>query len=205
MEILDCAQGSDEWFEAHEGLPTGSRLGKIVTPRTGKLSTSHKTLIGELIAEQVEPSRERVSTYWMERGRLLEGEARDYYSLIKGREVTQVGMVLNHGYGYSPDGLVDMPESDWYGTLEIKCPKPSTHVKWLLAGEVPDEHKAQCYGGLWICERDWCDFLSYCPGLEPLLVRVTTEDAYYGQLVESLKEFRDAYNDAQERVLGHAA
>ncbi len=202
MEILDCEQGSEEWFHAHDGLPSGSRLGKIVTPRTGKLSAGHKTLIGELIAEQVEPNRERISSYWMDRGRLLEPEARAWYELETGNEVDQVGMILNHGFGYSPDGLIG-EFGQGVGTLEIKCPKPSTHVKWLLEGTIPDEHKAQWLRGLMDLRERFLRLPSYCPGLNPLFVRVTTEDPYYSQLVESLEEFRDAYDAATKRILGN--
>jgi hypothetical protein len=39
--------------------------------------------------------------------------------------------------GASPDGLVDD------GLVEIKCPNTTTHIGWVLAGVVPEEHKPQ--------------------------------------------------------------
>ena len=60
--------------------------------------------------------------------------------------------------------------------LEIKCPKPSTHVYWFLAGELPDKHRPQCHAALLLAERDWLDFVSYCPGFPALLLRVVPDD-----------------------------
>ena len=79
MQVLDIEQGSPEWFEARKGLPTASCFSKIITPKTGKLSASVDAYIAELIAETKEDTTEQIRSYWMERGRLLEGEARAWY------------------------------------------------------------------------------------------------------------------------------
>ena len=195
MQVLDIEQGSPEWFEARKGLPTASCFSKIITPKTGKLSASVDAYIAELIAETKEDTTEQIRSYWMERGRLLEGEARAWYEFETDSDVEQVGLILNHGVGYSPDGLAD-PK----GGLEIKCPMPKTHIKYLMAGEIPIEYKPQLHGGLYVAELDWIDFLSYCPGYNPLLIRVVPDD-YTKQLAEALAIFLERYEAAKKRVL----
>ena len=195
MEILDLEQGSKPWFEARNGLPTASCFSKIITPKTGKLSASADAYIAELIAETKEDTTEQIRSYWMERGRLLEGEARAWYEFETDTDAEKVGLILNHGVGYSPDGLVK-PK----GGLEIKCPMPKTHIKYLMAGEIPTEYKPQLHGGLYVAELDWIDFLSYCPGYNPLLIRVVPDD-YTKQLAEALWILLERYEAAKKRVL----
>lgn len=207
MKIFkELEQGSEEWFEERKGLPSGSRLNKIATPRTGKLSAGHKGVIAELIAEQVVADRDDVTSYWMDRGVRMEPEARAWYAFDQDAMVDEVGLIKNHGFCYSPDGLISRNTKleNWYGVLEIKCPKPATHVKWLLEGVIPDEYKPQVYGGLWICEADFADFMSYCPDFpdQPLIVRATPEDDYFDQLIPTLETFLDEYTDAKRRIFG---
>lgn len=196
MLILDCPQGEPEWFEHRRGIPTASCASKIITPRTGKLSASVDTYIAELIAEIAEGTEEITRSYWMERGILYEQEARDWYEFHTGAEVRQVGIVLNHGAGWSPDGLVGDD-----GGIEIKCPKSSTHIKYLLAGELPDEYRPQVHAGMWIGEREYIDFVSYHPMYNPLLIRVLSDD-YTLKVGAALAEFSERFEDAKRRILG---
>ncbi len=191
MRILVHEQGSPEWLMARLGCPSGSGFSKLVTS-TGKPSTSAETYINELIAEKVigEPP-ENNPNEWMQRGTLLEPDARAFYEFDRDVTVTEVGFCMHDVLecGVSPDGLVGDA-----GGLEIKCPKPSTHIKYLRsqAGylqkkEPPVEYYQQVMGCLWITEREWWDFLSYHPSLPPMLVRVERNEAYIKQLAEQVE------------------
>jgi len=195
VEILEIPQGEPEWFDARRGIPTASCAGKIITPKTGKLSASAETYVAELIAETLESGDETQRSYWMERGILYEQEARDWYEFATGNEVRQVGIVLNNGAGWSPDGLVD-PD----GGIEIKCPKLSTHIKYLLAGELPDEYRPQIHAGMWIGERMWMDFVSYHPSVNSLLIRVLRDD-YTEKVGKALAEFCEMLEIAKDKML----
>jgi len=46
---------------------------------------------------------------------------------------------------------------------ELKCPTQEVHLSYVEAGVVPEEYVPQCYWGMEVCERKWCDFVSYCP------------------------------------------
>jgi hypothetical protein len=57
--------------------------------------------------------------------------------------------------GYSPDGLVGDD-----GLIEIKAPRAKTHLRTILADEVPAHYMAQCQAGLLVTGRKWIDFVS---------------------------------------------
>lgn len=100
------------------------------------------------------------------------------YEITQNEMLDNAGLVLHPAFdfsGASPDALVG---SD--GCLECKCPKTTTHLRWMEAGEVPEEHQLQMLWVMTCCERQWCDFLSYDPrlpeGLRVFLVRLTRDD-----------------------------
>lgn len=179
MKILEMEQGTQEWLEARLGCPSGSGFSKIITSG-GQPSSSAETYINQLIAELVTGETTYVHvTEAMQRGTELEEFARMNYELETDREVTQVGFCMHDTLrcGVSPDGLIGDD-----GGLEIKCPTPSTHVKYLRKGTLPSEYKAQVQGCLWITEREWWDFMSYHPQMPNLLIRVHRDDEYINQL-----------------------
>jgi putative phage-type endonuclease len=198
--ILDCDQNTDEWLEHRRGMFNASEAKNIITP-TGKPSASAKKYIARIIAEMVYPNQDFQGNQWTERGHELEPEARQFYEMETGNTVVQVGRILldDRSAGVSPDGLI---ASD--GMLEIKCPKPETHVLWLNDGVLPNDHKAQCHAALHIAQRQWLDFFSYCPGFDPLLVRVEP-DEFTKQLAEVLEEFTQRLNAAKGRIFEDAA
>ena len=198
MIFLNVEQGTDEWHAARRGIPTASCAGKIITPKTGKLSATADKYIAELIAETIEPDDSFTGNEWTERGHLLEPEARAWYEFETGHTVTQTGIILRDDgtAGVSPDGIIGDD-----GLLEIKCPKPSTHVRWFLDGSLPDEHKPQCHAALHLAERQWLDFVSYCPGFDPMLIRVEP-DEYTEKVAAALVAFTEKLDAAKARVFG---
>ena len=187
MNVIDCEQGSREWHEARLGIPTASCFSRILTEKRLTLSAQRVRYMGELLWEWTsgEPYGGELDTEWMARGRDLEPRAREYYGVVRDVQPTRVGLCtrrvvalrplkdgnvsVNGDVGASPDALVGDD-----GLNELKCPAPATHIVWLSAGAdvLPGEHRMQVQGQLWVTGRAWCDFMSYCPGLPPLLVRV---------------------------------
>jgi hypothetical protein len=70
----------------------------------------------------------------------------------------------------------------------MKCPELKTHAQYLAENRLPPEYRAQVHGCLIVTGRKWWDFLSYAPGLKPLLLRVEP-DHYTQRLREALEEF----------------
>jgi hypothetical protein len=195
MEILDIPQGEPDWFEARAGIPTASEFHRFITPARGQYAKQADTYIAKLIVESVLGPAEAMSTFYMDRGTVMEDEARSEYELLTDTDVEVPGLILNKGAGWSPDGYI--PERR--GGLEAKCPKPETHVKWLLAGCIPDEHKPQCHGAIIVGELDWLDFISYCPGFPMLLIRCIRDD-YTTKVEQCLQQFLKEYHDAKQRI-----
>ena len=50
MIILDCEQGSEEWFKARLGVPSASNFHRVITP-TGKLSSQVDSYVNTLASE----------------------------------------------------------------------------------------------------------------------------------------------------------
>jgi hypothetical protein len=173
-------------------LATGRKL-KDGTCKPSETRKSYMlTLAGEILSGEVE---EAPSTRVLERGHIMEIEARNFYALDQDVEPRQVGFLKRGPIGCSPDSLIGEN-----GMLEIKSKMPKHHLQVLLDGEVPDDHKPQCYGGLWIAEREWIDFFSYWPKLPPFIKRVYRDEIYLAELAKAVECFLDELNDLVERL-----
>jgi hypothetical protein len=188
LEIIECEQGSEEWFRARLGIPTASMFGAILAKGEGKTRAAYlRKLAAEIITE--EPG-EQFTTPAMERGKQMEAEARAFYAFDADMNLTQAGFVRNHGAGWSPDSLI---AGD--GALEIKTQRADLLIETILKGEFPSEHKAQCQGGLWIGEREWIDLCIYWPKMPPFVKRAYRDELYIKTLVFEVARFRDDLDD----------
>ena len=179
MRILDLTQGSPEWLEARLGCPSGSNFKRLITSR-GEPSSTAETYNNELIAEAVTGEPTFVTeTEWMARGKALEVDAKSYYEFENGVDIQDVGFIKDDQYdcGVSPDGLIGKD-----GGIEIKCPKPSTHVQYRRVKKVPSIYIPQIQGCMWITGRKWWDFMSYHPTMEPLVIRVHRDEEFIRKL-----------------------
>ena len=184
MEIIDCIQGSDEWWDARLGFVTASNFGKILNKKTGR-----KLYMRKLAAERLTGLREEsYKNDFMEVGSETEAEARRYYEIANDCEVEQVGFVMrDDSVGGSPDGFIDKD-----GLLEIKCVISSTHIETILSGKMPSLHIPQVQGLLWVTERKWCDFVSYDSRVisQPMFcVRVERDQDYFIKLAGEVGVF----------------
>lgn len=161
--FLDVIQGSREWFEARCGTITASRTGDVVAIKVnGEAKVERDHYRAELVAERLtrQPYPRFVSQD-MRWGLEQEPFARAAYELDRGVLVETAGFVLHPdiaGFGCSPDGLIGDD-----GLLQIKCPATATHLKWLLAGAIPEEHCPQMLSEMSCTGRIWCDFMSFDP------------------------------------------
>ncbi|MGM0985095.1 MAG: lambda exonuclease family protein [Pseudomonadota bacterium] len=199
MQILTLEQGTPEWHAARLGIVTMSELKALLVKGkgpagfgTGALSYMHQ-LIGERITG--EPSDAFAGNGHTQRGHELEPVARELYQEATGLpRLEQVGILLNHGVGYSPDCLVDSR-----GLVEIKTKLPKYQIEVLLDGEIPQEHLAQCQGGLWVSEREWIDFVSYWPGMPLFVKRAYRDEA----MIRTIAERVEAFYAELERRMAH--
>jgi len=187
MIIIDCIQGTPEWFAARCGIPSASNFDKILTT-DGKPSKQRIKYLYQLAGEKTAGKQEE--TYQnaaMLRGIEMEDEARKLYEIITGESVFQVGICVTEGkavYAASPDGMVGED-----GLLEIKNPLIATHVSYLLDGKLPMDYFQQTQGQLLVTGRKWVDFVSNYPGLKPLIVRVERDKEFLKALEIELEVF----------------
>ena len=175
MKIIDCEQGSDQWFAARLGVPSGSMFNKIITPAKLEPSKQAADYVNKLCAEWVlGKGEDNYQSKDMENGVVTEEEARDWYIFQTGYAVEQVGFCLadNEQYGVSPDGLIKIEK----GGVEIKCPTPGVHFGYFVDDKVPPIYKLQVLAGLLVTGYDWWDFVSYHPDMKPLIVRTWRKD-----------------------------
>lgn len=196
---LDCEQGSEEWLAARLGIPTATGFENIVTA-TGKKSASYIKYMAELIEESILGGGDTFKSSFMERGNQLEPQARAAYEFLTGNDVIQVGGVYlneNRDVMVSPDGLIPSLKKG----LEIKCPKMSTHIRYLLEGGVPAEYVIQVQANLWVTGYETWDFVSYCPEYQKQTLYLFTAardeklmkafDEHIPQFVKTLKAYKE--------------
>lgn len=170
MNAMDVQQRTHEWFELRTGRVTASRIVDVMDfLKKGGEGAARKSYKAQVIAE-ILTGQAVLDGYLspaMMHGNDYEDIARTAYEFKTGASVDLAGFALHPDIeraGASPDGLVGED-----GGLELKCPKTETHLRYLLADEVPEEYRPQMYFGMACTGRQWWDFASYDPRLpDPL-------------------------------------
>lgn len=167
METAELEQGTQEWKDARLGNITASRMHDVMTKpnRRGQGESSARRnykaqLVCEILTGKLS-KEDQIETWWMKRGKELEGDARSEYELRNGVMV-QTGGFFKHPtiprYGCSPDGLVGD-----VGLLQIKCFSRANHIECITSG-IPGECRDQMISELSVFpDREWNDFASYHP------------------------------------------
>lgn len=174
----ECPQGSEKWHQERCGLATASRFGSILAESSERKmrNTYMRELAGEIISG--EPT-ESYNNHHMERGKVMEDEARDAYALVHDADIIRAGFVKDEAMrvGCSPDSFVGED-----GMVEIKTMFPAYLVEIISKGEFPRKFLAQCAGALWITGRRWIDIVCYWPTMPMFVKRLeagTPETAFY--------------------------
>lgn len=188
-------QLSSAWFEKKAGLISASRMCQMMAEGNGLTREKYKI---KLAVERLtgQPVKDGFKTEDTERGTELEPQARDYYEFYSGSTITQVPFIYhaetNIGLA-SPDALVDDD-----GLLEIKCPKYSTHISYLMKKKIPRAYYLQMQWQLACTGRQWCDWLSFYPELpantRALLIRVPRDDGQIEVLEREARRFNGEIN-----------
>jgi hypothetical protein len=197
MKRIEVEPGSDGWRRARLGMPTASGADRIITA-TGKPSNSRTKYMHELIAE-------RLLGTWLDdnlggfvaRGSFLEAEAVAFYEFTNDTATIPGGFCTTDDgrAGCSPDRIVTTTRG-----LEIKCPKASTHIGYMLEGAHLTDYKIQVQFSMWVTGFDEWDLLSYNPELPPALLRVKRDEPFIRLLGDRVREFCDELDELHKRA-----
>jgi len=199
MQIINCVQGTDEWFEYKRGKPSASRYSEIVTS-TGEPSKSRVGYLYELAAQRISGIYEEShKSKAMMDGNEREAHSRWRYAMENDVVVEEVGFCLSDcgRFGASPDGLVGDD-----GQIELKNPIGKTQIKRLreLDSLVSMGYYQQCQGQLLVTKRNWNDFVSCYSGLPLYTIRVEPDHEFLIKLERELVAFCEELDEICEKL-----
>lgn len=201
MKIHDVEQGTLDWVRLHFGIPTASGADNLVTPefklRDGAMPRSY---VEKKVAERRRNMPQMgVSTFAMDQGILMEEEAKPFFELETGLRLKNVGFITSDDElsGCSPDAVVDGKR---FG-VEVKCPEPHTHVKYLAEGVVPKEYRAQVHFSMFVTGFPKWGFLSYRRQFPPLWVVTNRDEAIMAVFRQAVAKFHEQFAFVMDRVL----
>ena len=199
MKIHDVRQGSDEWISLRLGRPTASEFDSLISPlweiRKGAGPATY--LYNKLTEHLLGVPLDTAGSFAMEQGSILEGEAIPFYEFSYEAKVQRVGFCTTDDgrVGCSPDGLIGED-----GGIEVKCPQPETHLKYLMQGGIPKDYLAQVHGSMFVTGRAWWVFLSYCRHFPALVLRVERDEEIQVEIGKALKQFTEKFDAELSRI-----
>jgi len=198
MKLYPVEQGSPAWVLAKVGVPSSSSFDKILTPKTLKYSESAAKYAWTLIAEQLlnAPLDDSLASGFIARGKSMEAEALGWYELTENVDTVPGGFCVrdDRKAGASPDFFVGND-----GVGEIKCPSAEIHIGYLL-DDKGIGYRTQVQGQLWVCEREFCDTLSYHPAMPKALVRQYRDDKFIAALAAAINRFHEVMLDMKDKL-----
>lgn len=210
MITRESDQGSESWLRERAGYVTASQFCDIVaiSKRDGKPLKPRDDYLMSLVFERLTGEPEQpANSYSMKWGAEAEAFARKEYELQTGSMVKEVGFRKHPTLpwiGASSDGLVGKN-----GAIEMKCPYNSgVHLKTIEFG-MPEDHRPQVQGQMWILGLDWVDFGSYDPrmpsNLKLYIQRIHRDQKYINWLEKEVLQFLDEVQKKVELFLNKAA
>lgn len=188
---VDVKQNTDDWFDLRLKKATSSNFPKIMAnlgKAFGPPAIKYAQKIALEIATGKRDESESYSNSYMDRGHELEPIALDMY------EVHTFSMVTNGGFndcgkiGDSPDGNVGKN-----GCIEVKSVIPTTQWERIKRGGIDAAYKWQIQGHLEYGQKEWCDFVSYCPEMpdnkQLHIVRVLRDEEMIKDMKKRIEEF----------------
>lgn len=202
FEIIEVDQGTDEWFAARAGLLTGSIASAVyAAPTTAARADAKLQMAVERItgAAQIDGFTNK----HIERGHDMEPMCRIAVEAAHKVVLLETGFLRHKTLpiGCSLDGHVN----DFQKLAELKCPKSTTHVKYLQGGKLPAEYRWQVIHNLYVTGAQSCIFASYDDrvpeGLELFSIEVFAKDLPMEEYERDMKAFLAEVDALQAQLL----
>ena len=151
--LWDLKQGSKEWLDFRKTRISATDAYDLLNGKS----------INQILKEKQNSTF--AGNEATERGHTLEPEARKIYAELSQVTIKEAGGIINTDFPQcwvSPDGVI-MEEN---GLIEIKCFEKTHHEQAIQS---LDSHLiSQCQFQLLISQRDFVDFVAYCPEEEDI-------------------------------------
>lgn len=193
-------QKEEDWLRLRIGKVTASELDSLVTPEFKiRDGATPYTYLCEKVAEAYKGNPlPGFTAFATEQGELLEMEARGWYCMeFDDHKIHNVGFVEHESgrCGCSPDALLGDE-----GGLEIKCPQPTNHVRYLLDGTLPKDYAAQVHMSLYVTGRKFWRFVSYHRGYPAFVLNVERDETIIVKIDAALAQFYTRFDAAMEKL-----
>lgn len=185
-------QRSPEWFAERAGKVTASRIADVLAKTKSGWGASRANYMAQLVCERLtgQPA-ESFSNSAMQWGTEKEPDARAAYCFLHDVDVIEVGFIEHPTIpmtGASPDGHIGDD-----GMVEIKCPNTSTHIEFLLSGQIPEKYRLQMMWQMACTGRQWNDYASFDPrltaDLQLKIVRLVRDDGAISAIEAEVTKF----------------
>lgn len=186
-------QLSDEWFLAHVGMLTGSKMDTVVNGG----DRAWITMLDKMKAEMENPQlvlEKGYSNAGMDRGLVLENDAIDFYEMVHNVDVERPAFVVCPTYQFiacSPDFNRDKD-----GIVgEVKCPaNENIHMANVIYGTGVETYKPQIQTEILCTEATMAHFISYDPRVKDPskrfhMIEVERDEDYIDFMLERCSMF----------------
>ena len=154
-------QSDPAWLQARLGHVTGSCMDDVMAKvKSGEAITRYKYKVKLACERLTGIGQEGYKNSSMDWGKAQEEFAAIAYQMEKDVFIDKVGFWKHptiDWVGVSPDRIAGD------GLVQFKCPDTHTHVQYLLSKTMPTEYVKQIQTELWVCEKEWSDFVSFDP------------------------------------------
>lgn len=201
MEIIYGDQCTPEWDTNRLCSIGGTAINLIAPGGMGYTKTLYE-FAGEMIT-----GVKAESFKFRHAARGLENESATWaaYTFETGNQVEHVSLIKGTPNKHcSPDALIGKD-----GIGEGKTRIPSIFIEASAVGYYPIATRRQIQWGLFISEREWCDYVQYCPemmnaGATGLLIkRVGRDEKMIKELDDAAEKFIGDLYDLVERLKGN--
>lgn len=216
--IYPCEQYSSQWWEIRNGKATASMTWAIIKklkrakkgeepPYSVERQNYRDRIVSQILCGYQGQKEDEWKGWDAEWGMEFEAIAHAEYELRNGCELNKVGFITHDAiprFGCSPDALCGTD-----GIVQIKCPKTTTHLNYLLDGIVPEEYEPQLVAELSCTGRQWADFVSYDPRpqdkkLQMFTKRMPRNEERIKQIETEVISFLDEVDATIAKLYGQA-
>lgn len=192
-------QGTEAWLKARIGKVTASELDRIITPLWKAREGDGVATFAYEKASEMWRNYPNIgfSSFVTEQGQELEDEAMTFAALEYEYSISKMGFCESDDglSGCSPDGLIGETSG-----VELKCPQPPNHVRYLCEKRLPKDYAAQVHGSMYVTGRPQWVFLSYCRHFPPFHLVVKRDEKVMEKIDAAVKSFRKLLDETLNKI-----